>query len=137
MVGAHRSHRHPDRLGDRRCQPPGPDAASRHTRRCSKTGLLEEIETIWLNRGCDSGTVRAKLHLSGIDDAVPAKKNNAGTSRSTAALVSPSGLRWLLSEKLRGCSRRSVDYPSRDGFSMNGVLMTSVRSNCLIMRCRL
>jgi transposase len=47
-------------------------------------GLLEEIETIWLDRGYDSGTVPAKLVATGIDDAVIAKKRKAGTTRFRA-----------------------------------------------------
>ena len=57
-------------------------------------GLLEEIETIWLDRGYDSGTVRAELAASGVDDAVIAKKRKAGTKGSTPAPHQPIGLRW-------------------------------------------
>jgi len=60
----------------------------------ARRGLLEEIETIWLDRGYDSGTVRAELAASGIDDAVIAKKRKAGTSRSTPAPRQSMGLRW-------------------------------------------
>jgi transposase len=60
----------------------------------ARRGLLDEIETIWLDRGYDSGTVRAELAASGIDDAVIAKKRKPGTSRSTPAPHQPMGLRW-------------------------------------------
>jgi transposase len=60
----------------------------------ARRGLLEEIETIWLDRGYDSGTVRAALVASGIDDAVIAKRRKTGTSKSTPAPRQPMGLRW-------------------------------------------
>src|ERR1700728_4515151 len=44
-------------------------------------GLLEDIETIWLDRGYDSGTVRAELAASGIGDAVIATKRKADTPK--------------------------------------------------------
>jgi transposase len=60
----------------------------------AKRGLVEEIETIWLDRGYDSGAVRGELAASGIDDAVIAKKRKAGTSQSTPAPRQQMGLRW-------------------------------------------
>lgn len=57
-------------------------------------GLLGDIETIWLDRGYDSGTVRAELAASGISDAVIAKKRKAGTTKSAPTLRQPMGLRW-------------------------------------------
>ena len=57
-------------------------------------GLLEDIETIWLDRGYDSGTVRAELAASGIGDAVIAKKRKAGTTESAPIPRQPMGLRW-------------------------------------------
>jgi transposase len=60
----------------------------------ARRGLLEDVETIWLDRGYDSGTVRAELAASGVDDAVIAKKRKAGTGPSTPAPCQPMGLRW-------------------------------------------
>ncbi len=68
----------------------------------ARRGLLEEVETIWLDRGYDSGTVRAELTTSGIDDAVIAKKRKVGTSPSTPAPRQPMGLRWLV-ERTNSC----------------------------------
>jgi len=57
-------------------------------------GLLEDIETIWLDRGYDSGTVRAELAASGIGDAVIAKKRKADRTKPAPTPRQPMGLRW-------------------------------------------
>ena len=56
------------------------------------SGLLAEIETLWLDRGYDSTVTRQRLAERGIDDAVIAKKRKRN---STAAKKNqPMGLRW-------------------------------------------
>lgn len=61
------------------------DAASR--------GLLEDVETLWLDRGYDSGVTRARLSGRGVDDAVIAKRRKRGAVK-TATKNLPMGLRW-------------------------------------------
>lgn len=56
-------------------------------------GLLEEIETLWLDRGYDSEATRERLHERGIKDAVIAKKRKRG-SCETKTKNQPMGLRW-------------------------------------------
>lgn len=55
-------------------------------------GLLEDIETIWLDRGYDSTATRERLAERHIDDAVIAKKRKRGTA--AAKINRPMGLRW-------------------------------------------
>jgi len=56
------------------------------------TGLVTDIETIWLDRGYDHDTTRAELKAVGIDDAVIAKRRKRGQAKR--ALKVPLGLRW-------------------------------------------
>jgi transposase len=78
------------------------DGANRHdsvlfpaTLDAAKTrGLLEDIETIWLDRGYDSATIREQLAAAGIDDAVTAKKRKPGEAKKTGPKRQPMGLRW-------------------------------------------
>ena len=55
-------------------------------------GLLEEVETLHLDRGYDSGVVRAAVAGAGIDDLICSKKRPAGAG-STKKRV-PLGMRW-------------------------------------------
>lgn len=57
-----------------------------------ESGLVADIETIWLDRGYDNSVVRTQLHNLGIDDAVIAKRRKRG--QATTALRVPMGLRW-------------------------------------------
>ena len=57
-------------------------------------GLLEDIETMWLDRGYDSSTVRNTLIAAEIDDAVIAKKRKPGEAKRTGSKRQPMGLRW-------------------------------------------
>lgn len=59
----------------------------------AKRFLLEEIETLWLDRGYDSEATRDRLAQRGIDDAVIAKKRKRGAAK-TATKNQPMGLRW-------------------------------------------
>jgi len=56
-------------------------------------GLLQEIETIWLDRGYDSEATRQRLIERGLDDAVIAKKRKRGSTGGTKN-KQPMGLRW-------------------------------------------
>jgi transposase len=56
------------------------------------SGLLADIETIWLDRGYDSKLTRERLVEHNIDDAVIAKKRTRGMTTATKSL--PMGLRW-------------------------------------------
>jgi transposase len=56
-------------------------------------GLLEEIETIWLDRGYDSKATRSRLCEARIDDAVIAKRRERGHP-ATETKKLPMGLRW-------------------------------------------
>jgi transposase len=60
------------------------DAASR--------GLLCDIETIWLDRGYDSGLTRERLASRHIDDAIIARKRKPGSKEPKTN--QPMGLRW-------------------------------------------
>ncbi len=57
-----------------------------------ESGLVADIETIWLDRGYDNSVVRRELHDLGIDDAVIARCRKRG--QATTALKVPMGLRW-------------------------------------------
>lgn len=58
----------------------------------AQRGLLADIETIWLDRGYDSGATRDRLAKRHLDDAVIAKKRKRGSSEPTKN--QPMGLRW-------------------------------------------
>jgi transposase len=55
-------------------------------------GLLCDIETLWLDRGYDSGLTRTRLADRKIDDAVIAHKRKRGSTG--AKKHQPMGLRW-------------------------------------------
>ena len=56
-------------------------------------GLLQDIETIWLDRGYDSTVIAHRLAELGISDALIAKKRKPKTAANTKA-NQPMGLRW-------------------------------------------
>jgi transposase len=56
-------------------------------------GLLQEIETLWLDRGYDSDATRGRLTERLIDDAVIAKKRKPNTASGPTNKL-PMGLRW-------------------------------------------
>ena len=58
----------------------------------AERGLLQEIETIWLDRGYDSAVTRARLAENGIDDAIIAKKRKRGAAKIKT--TQPMGMRW-------------------------------------------
>ncbi len=55
-------------------------------------GLLEDIETLHLDRGYDSAPVRAAAAEAGIDDIICARRRPRGTA--THKTTTPLGLRW-------------------------------------------
>ncbi len=55
-------------------------------------GWLEQVTTIWLDRGYDSDATRERLQSAGINDAVIAKKRKRGSTGPTSK--QPMGLRW-------------------------------------------
>jgi transposase len=59
----------------------------------AKRGLLDDIETLWLDRGYDSELTRTRLAERGIEDAVIAKKRKQGQDAGTTKRQ-PMGLRW-------------------------------------------
>lgn len=83
-----------------------------------RRALLDEIETIWLDRGYDSATIREQLGAAGIDDAVIAKKRKPGEAQKTGPKRQPMGLRrpverinsWLsnFGEPCRNNSRKAA-----------------------------
>ena len=54
--------------------------------------LLTEVDTLWLDRGYDSGVTRQRLAERGIDDAIIARKRKRNTA--AGAVNVPMGLRW-------------------------------------------
>ena len=55
-------------------------------------GWLDQVQTIWLDRGYDSDATRERLVAHGIDDAVIAKRRKRGARGPTPR--QPMGLRW-------------------------------------------
>jgi transposase len=55
-------------------------------------GLLDEVDTIWLDRGYDSDVTRQRLAERNVDDAVIATKRKRGSTEPTKN--QPMGLRW-------------------------------------------
>ena len=58
----------------------------------TQRGLLEEIETIWLDRGYDSDVTRQRLTDRLIEDAIIAKKRKKGEAKGKNP--QPMGMRW-------------------------------------------
>jgi transposase len=58
----------------------------------AERGLLDDVETVWLDRGYDSEVTRQRLGALGVNDAVIAKKRRAGAA--STSLNVPMGLRW-------------------------------------------
>jgi len=55
-------------------------------------GLLEDVETLHLDRGYDTNTIRAAAAEAGIDDIICARRRPHGTA--THKTTTPLGLRW-------------------------------------------
>jgi transposase len=56
-------------------------------------GLLEDVETLWLDRGYDSDATRTRLSQRNINDTVIAKKRKRGAAKTPTKSL-PMGLRW-------------------------------------------
>ena len=59
----------------------------------AERGLLADVETIWLDRGYDSGVTRERLVERDLDDAVIARKRKRGAPKPKNK-NQPMGLRW-------------------------------------------
>jgi len=59
----------------------------------AERGLLDDVETIWLDRGYDSNVTRQRLAARNLDDAVIAKKRPTGSTQAPKKNL-PMGLRW-------------------------------------------
>ena len=70
-------------------------------------GLLEDIETLHLDRGYDSAPVRACAADWGIDDIICARRRPRGTA--THKTTTPLGLRWPSNGPTRGCLRAAPE----------------------------
>ena len=55
-------------------------------------GLLTDVETVWLDRGYDSGVTRQRLAARGLHDAIIARKRTRGSPEPNKH--QPMGLRW-------------------------------------------
>ena len=60
----------------------------------ARRGLLGDVETLHLDRGYDSATVRRLCTQRGIDDVLCARRRPAGTA--TAPTPTPLGQRWRI-----------------------------------------
>lgn len=58
----------------------------------AERGLLADVETIWLDRGYDSGVTRDRLAERHLDDAVIARRRKRGDTEPKKD--QPMGLRW-------------------------------------------
>ena len=58
----------------------------------AERGLLVDVDTIWLDRGYDSGVTRQRLAQRHLDDAIIAAKRTRGSA--TPKQDQPMGLRW-------------------------------------------
>lgn len=98
-----------------------------------KRGLLDEIETLHLDRGYDSGAVRSICDGMGIDDAVIAKRRKRGQKRAKQPLHL--GLRWTVERTNSWLSnfgqlRRNTDRKSnhrRAQFALAIVLLITAK----------
>jgi len=98
-------------------------------------GLLADIETIWLDRGYDSGLTRERLRDLGIADAVIAKCRKRGApSPPTKA---PMGLRWPVERTNSwlsnfGSLRRNTDRKIRHRLAQFALAVTFLLTAKLI-----
>jgi len=93
----------------------------------SERGLLDEIETIWLDRGYDSDVTRKRLKDLGIHDAVIAKRRKRGSTGPTKKL--PMGLRWPVERTNSwlsnfGALRRNTDRQIRNRLAQFALAVT-------------
>jgi transposase len=91
-AGASPTARHPARLGDRRGQPPRHDLVRTHPRPGGPARAARGPETLHLDRGYDSASVRQLCSDIGIDDLVGARKRKRGEPAPPKKLTL--GMRW-------------------------------------------
>ena len=107
------------------------------------TGLLQEIETAWLDRGYDSEATRERLKERGVDDAVIGRKRKRG---STGGVKNnqPTGLRWPVERTNSWLSnfgqlRRNTDRKSAHRLAQFALavvfLLTAKLIGLFTMRC--
>jgi transposase len=80
-----------------------------------RSGLVDDMETIWLDRGYDHDVVRRHLATAGITDAMIAKRRKKGLGTKTTTV--PMGLRWPVERTNSwltnfGALRRNTDRKS-------------------------
>jgi transposase len=80
-----------------------------------RSGLVDDMETIWLDRGYDHDVVRRQLASAGITDAMIAKRRKKGLGTKTTTV--PMGLRWPVERTNSwltnfGALRRNTDRKS-------------------------
>jgi hypothetical protein len=131
-------------LTDRRGIPVGwaTDGANRHDTMLldptiaavAARGLLDDIETLHLDRGYDNGVVRARCAEVGLHDVVCAKRRTRGVGRVKKTAL-PLGLRWPVERTNSWLSnygqlRRSTDrtIPQRLGqFALAVALILTIK----------
>ena len=64
-----------------------------HELSAASRGLLADIDTLHLDRGCDNSIVRSLCVELGIDDLVTAKRRRPGKTKAAKKSVSL-GMRW-------------------------------------------
>ena len=84
---------------------PTPDAAA-------DRGLLEDIETLHLDRGYDTNTIRACAAEAGIDDVVCARRRPPGAAGHKT--TTPLGLRWPVERTNSWLSNHRALRPNTD-----------------------
>jgi transposase len=80
-----------------------------------RSGLVDDMETIWLDRGYDHDVVRRHLATAGVTDAMIAKRRKKGLGTKTTTV--PMGLRWPVERTNSwltnfGALRRNTDRKS-------------------------
>jgi transposase len=98
-------------------------------------GLLEEVDTIWLDRGYDSDVTRARLEDLGIDDAVIAKKRKKGEGKTRNP--QPMGMRWPVERTNSwlsnfGSLRRNTDRKTKHRLAQFALAVTFLLTAKLI-----
>jgi transposase len=101
----------------------------------AERGLLDDVETIWLDRGYDSDVTRARLEDLGIDDAVIAKKRKRGEAKTKNP--QPMGMRWPVERTNSwlsnfGSLRRNTDRKTKHRLAQFALAVTFLLTAKLI-----
>ena len=94
MVDRYRRTRHPDRMGHRWRERNDIKMLLPTLDDVARSGLLDEIETLHLDRGYDYPKIRAQLADRGLDDFDIQLRATGASSRSKQPLRL--GLRWVV-----------------------------------------